>query len=198
MKRLLAGAIALVALTSSQATAQVPGVGLNLFPRIGVFQPKGNLVEIPGTTLKLGSGLAIGLSAELALPLLPDLRGNLEYVPGVKLKNNERDTSGNDNSMLALTGDLVINLSPPLSPVKPYALLGGGVKRYEFDSTINSTNKESSLTLHAGAGVGVKLGPLSLVGEASDYISWFKLDGSEDGKMQNDIFFMVGFKIGMF
>ena len=197
MKRSLIYTVVLAVLTPVAAAAQVPGFGINLFPRIGVYSP-GSEFELEGRNLKLGSGLAIGLSAELSLPILPDIRANLEFAPGVSLKSS--GTSGNDeeNSVLALTGDLVINLSPPLSPVKPYALLGGGIKRYELTSFSFSDDQHSDPTLHVGAGLGVKLGPLSLVGEASDYISWFKPDGADSGKMQNDIFLMVGFKIGMF
>jgi len=196
MRRVMVGAVLALAL-ATDVSAQIPGVNLNLFPRVGVFQPRSNLTE-EGVEAKLRGGLAIGLSAEFTLPLLPDIRANLEYVPKVGTTQNDVDDD-TENSLLALTADLVMSLAPPLSPIKPYLLVGGGVKRYEFDSSIGTSTKESDPTLHVGAGVGLKLGPLLLVGEASDYISRFEFDNTDSGKkLQNDIFFMVGFKIGMF
>src|SRR5688572_9051603 len=81
MRRVMVGAVLALAL-ATEVSAQIPGVNLNLFPRVGVFQPRSNLTE-EGVEAKLRGGLAIGLSAEFTLPLLPDIRANLEYVPKV-------------------------------------------------------------------------------------------------------------------
>lgn len=193
--------VALALLTSfaaAEASAQVPGINLNLFPRVGMYTPGSELGDLEGRTLKLGGGLAFGLSAELVLPVLPDIRANLEYASGLKLKSSGTEGEDEENTVLALTADLALNLSPPLSPVKPYLLIGGGIKRYELTSFSLRDDEHSDPTIHLGAGVGVKVGPLHLVGEASDYVSWFKGEGADSSKIQNDIFIMVGFKIGMF
>jgi len=75
-------------------------------------------------------------------------------------------------------------------PVRPYLLVGAGVKRYDLDGS------ESDFTGHVGGGVDVKFGPIGVVAEISDFISQFESAGEK--KLQNDIFARVGFRVGMF
>ena len=110
MRRVMVGAVLALAL-ATEVSAQIPGVNLNLFPRVGVFQPRSNLTE-EGVEAKLRGGLAIGLSAEFTLPLLPDIRANLEYVPKVGTTQNDVDDD-TENSLLALsTGNNSERLMP--------------------------------------------------------------------------------------
>jgi hypothetical protein len=192
---LLVAGMGLFAVT--QTAAQVPGVGVNIFPRVGVFRPSGELCECNNFDVKLRGGFAVGLSAEFGLPLLPDIRASLDYAPRIGTTVDGTDSPESDNSLLALTADLVVNLSPPLSPIKPYALLGGGFKRYDI-SSLGSTSGETDPTFHAGVGLSIGIGKFSLAAEASDYISWFNIPEASDGKLQNDIFIMAGIRIGFF
>jgi hypothetical protein len=189
--------VAVLGFVPVQVTAQIPGGGLNLFPRVGVFRPSGQLCECNNFDVKLRGAIAIGLSADIALPLLPDLRANIDYAPKVGTTVDGVESESSEESVLLITADLVLNVSPPLSPVKPYLLLGGGFKRYDL-SSLGSSLGETDPTFHAGVGLSVGIGKFSLAAEASDYISWFKIPEASDGKLQNDIFIMAGIRIGLF
>jgi hypothetical protein len=97
-------------------------------------------------------------------------------------------------------GDLMFRPLPGIIPVQPYLFAGGGVKKYKFrdftTATFGSDDNSSDPTLHAGAGVGLGIGPMSVVVEGGDYISRFKRLG--DSKLQNDLYAMVGVKLGLF
>jgi hypothetical protein len=191
---------ALLAATGS-ATGQVPGIELRLFPRVGVYKPVSTLAEFQASTAELRGSTAFGLSVELQLPLLPlNLRGNVDYVRGADGAVNDQDLDV-DNSLLMLSADLVLRLLPAVSPIQPYLMAGAGVKRYDFDdrfaTALFSFPDDRDFTAHLGVGLGLKLGPLNVAAEATDYISWFELAGGADGKLQNDLLLMVGIKFGI-
>lgn len=195
---ILAGVIALV--LAAPAAAQVPGINLSLFPRVGVYQPLGDLGDLSAqqsaSSVKLAGGPAIGLSAELSLPILPfGVRANLDYALGMGAKIDGGEADDAEHTVLALTVDAVLRLAPGISPIQPYLLGGIGTRKYDFDES--GPEDQSNAAFHLGAGLGFKLGPLSLVAEVSDYLSQFQFAGA-DKKLQNDVFIMAGFKIGMF
>ncbi|MGH7471163.1 MAG: hypothetical protein ACRENP_24710 [Longimicrobiales bacterium] len=202
MKRTIAFCAALLGGANGLASGQIPGIELTLFPRVGVYKPVGALAEFAASTAELRGATALGMSVELQLPLLPiNLRGNLEYVPGADAAINDRDLDV-DNALLLLSGDLVFRLLPAVSPIQPYLLAGAGVKKYNFDNAfataLFSFPDDRDWMAHLGAGLGLKLGPLSIAAEVSDYISWFEMLGGDGGKLQNDLFATVGLKIGLF
>ena len=183
-------------LLAGPAAAQVPGINLELVPRIGVYRPLSDLSD----DVKLGGDLAIGLAAELDLPLLPiGLRANMDYATGAPISFGDAEREG-ENTVLTLVGDVVFNLLPRISPLQPYLLAGAGVKRYEFDPGSGGAlfpEDASDFTGHLGAGLNLRLGPAGVLIEVSDYISSFD-DGSGDSKLQNDLFATAGFRIGLF
>lgn len=203
-------AIALVAFVLSLtgttgARAQVPGIDLVVIPKIGAFVPLNDLGDgtLFGETIdvKANSDLAIGLGVELDLPVSPiNLRGNVDYVPSTDISVNGT-TVGDDfeADILALVGDIVYRPLPRLVVTQPYFLAGAGIKRYDLsgdgDLPDGFADSTTDFTLHVGAGVDVGLGPIRILGEVSDYISWFELD---DSKMQNDLFVMAGVAVGLF
>ena len=68
------------------------------------------------------------------------------------------------------------------------------------DTDIDDVFPESQtdFTLHAGVGLDLGLGPIALVAELSDYISWYEAEGADESEMQNDIFLMAGIRVGIF
>jgi hypothetical protein len=203
MKTSTLALLAAVLILPGTVAAQVPGIELNFFPRIGRFKPTSELAEFSGSSAELRGSTAFGVSAELGLPLLPvNLRASLDFVPGTDAVLNDDAVFEGDNQLLIITGDLVFRLAPPLLPVQPYLLVGGGLKKYDFDNfatALVTFEDTKDLTGHLGAGISLKLGPIGVSAEVSDYVSWFKVeDGGSGSKMQNDLFTMVGVRIGMF
>lgn len=191
---------ALAVLAAAPLHAQAPAVDLNLVPKIGYFVPLSDLTTARGTfedvETKLKNSFAIGLAAELDVLLLPvDLRANLEYAMDTGIE----DVDGSDGTLLVLTGDLVFRPLP--TPfLQPYLIGGAGIKQYDLSFGTLGDEDSSDLTLHLGAGLDLKFGPLSIMAEASDYISWFEQATSSDSsskRIQNDVFVMIGFRVGL-
>lgn len=198
MKRtMMAGLLAL--LTASTASAQVPGITLNLFPRAGVFLPLGSLGEVNGEDLKMKQSFAIGISAELGLPMVPfNVRASLDHALGSGSELGDTETNAEDATITGLAADLVFRLGPSVSPLQPYLLAGVGIRKYDFDDTSPLfTDDDQDFAFHIGAGLSFGIGPLKLVGEVSDYITKFEMQ-VDDSKLRNDVFAMIGFKIGLF
>lgn len=192
LRSLLALAL-LTGLAAAPAAAQVPGISFNLAPRVGYFTPLGPMWEDAGDEVKLGSGLAVGVSAELGLLGIPfGLRANVDHVLNTSVEVGGTELT-DEATMTVITGDLVFG-GPRILPVRPYLLVGGGVKQYDLGA--EELGEESDLALHVGAGVDLKFGPLGLVAEVSDYVSWF--EAFDERKMQNDIFASIGIRVGMF
>ena len=182
-------------LFATPAFGQLPGINVHLGARAGVFTPMSALSEVGSVEAKLKSGLGIGASIELDIPLSPiNVRANLDAAMGAKLQNNGADTGG-EVDVVAITGDLVFRPIPRVF-LQPYLLAGAGIKKYSFDG-VNGAEDGSDFTGHLGAGADLKVGPLSVFGEVSDYISSFKFNESGESKLQNDVFIMAGFRIGM-
>jgi hypothetical protein len=187
---------AALAAAASPAAAQIPGFGVRLVPKAGMYRPLGDLVD----GFRIQNKIAIGLGAELKLPLIPiGVRANVDYTPASDIEDDAGNRAGTV-SLTNLVGDLMFRPLPGIIPVQPYLFAGGGVKKYKFrdftTATFGSDDNSSDPTLHAGAGVGLGIGPMSVVVEGGDYISRFKRLG--DSKLQNDLYAMVGVKLGLF
>ena len=179
----------------SLAAAQVPGVGLTLIPKAGLYQSAGDLVD--GLTTQ--DAFAYGAALELKVMLIPfAIRANVERTQATDIENAAGDRVGTV-TMTNITGDLLLRPLPSIIPVQPYLLGGGGVKQYKFrdfaTGSFGSTDDHSDPTLHVGAGVGVGIGPLGINIEAGDYISRFKFAG--ETKLQNDLYGTLGIRIGI-
>ena len=199
MKRFSIATMFLV-LVPAVASAQIPGINLNLGARAGMFSPASTLAETTFGDLKLKSGLGVGASLELDLPLSPiNVRANLDAALGAKVMLD--DVEGDEEvDVIAITGDLVFRPLPRIVVFQPYLLAGAGIKKYSFESDPafpDDDLDESDFTGHVGLGGDLKLGPIAVLAELSDYISSFKNEGTGDSKLQNDLFIMIGFRIGM-
>lgn len=197
MKKLtLFAAVLIAASAASNASAQVPGIGLRLVPKIGMYKPLGDLTDGYRTKNKV----SLGLGAELKLPIIPiGLRANLDYTPASDIE----DAAGARVGTVAITnivGDLMFKPLPGIIPVQPYLFAGGGVKKHKFHDfatgIYGAADNQSNPTLHVGGGIGVGIGLMGVVIEGGDYISQFKRAG--DSKLQNDIYATVGVKVGLF
>jgi hypothetical protein len=198
MKRLgllMAGLV----MSATQAHAQLPGINLNLGARAGIFAPLSALAETTQGELKLKSGIGIGASLELDLPLSPvNVRANVDAALGSKLELDGEELGDSEVDVVAFTGDLVYRPVPRLVTFQPYLLAGAGIKRYSFESAFGGISEsESDFTGHVGLGADLKVGPLAVLAELSDYISSFKNESTGESKLQNDVFVMLGFRIGM-
>lgn len=210
--RLLMSAV-LLAFIAPEVSAQVPGVNLQLVPKIGAYLPANDLGEARAGAqqikAEMAASLAIGLAAELDLPLSPvNLRFGFDYATGAEVSGEGISSDEElETTVLALTGDLVFRPLPRLVVVQPYLLGGAGIKVYDFDSKdvtdqdLSSVfeDDENDFALHLGAGVDIKLFRNTfLLVEVSDYISRFKFQDSGDDEIQNDIFGMAGLRVGLF
>lgn len=198
---LVPAVLALLALPSP-ARAQIAGVDLELVPKIGAFLPAGDLGEVQGESVRLGSALAIGLGLELQLPFLPfNVRANLDHVPST-MADTDAALGEVDADVLGLAADLVFRPFPLLA-ARPYIALGAGSMRYNFTADNGGQvaaalpESASNLALHLAVGAGIGLGPLELTIELGDYISRFRI-GDGERSVQNDFFGMVGFRVAMF
>jgi hypothetical protein len=176
-------------------SAQLPGLGVHLVPKVGVHRPLGDFAD----GMKMDNKVAIGLAAELHVPLIPfGLRANVDYSSAADIKNDAGARVGSA-SLTHIVGDLVFHPVPGIIPIQPYFFAGGGVKRYKFRdftaATFNSGDNRSDPTLHVGAGVELHLLAMGVLVEAGDYISRF--DNAGNSKLQNDGFGMIGIRIGL-
>jgi hypothetical protein len=190
----------LIAACIALGTVPVDAQVLKATPRIGMYLPATDLGELGGESVSMDNSLALGLSLELALPLLPfNLRGNLDYATGTSVRraSEEFDVDLADATLLALAADAVFRL-PRALVVQPYLFAGGALKQYDFKSFDPGTfSDESDLALHLGGGLDVGLSGLSLTVQLSDYVSSFELaDGRS--QLQHDLFLSLGLSLGLF
>ena len=198
MKRMMV-VLGLLVFASAPVYAQVPGINVHVAARVGLFSPLSELAETTGGDLQLGSGVGFGASIELDIPFSPvNIRANVDASMGNTLELEDDELEGAEIDVVNFTGDLVWRPMPRIVVVQPYLLLGAGVKKYSFNTEGGTFGSDrNDFTWHLGAGADMKVGPIALVAEISDYISSFKNEGTEESKLQNDVFLMVGFRIGM-
>jgi hypothetical protein len=194
-KRSILAACILVLAASSSGVAQIPGINVHLGARAGLFAPAGKIGEdISARESRIASGLAFGASVEFDIPLSPiDVRANLDAALGRPMEVSGQEVPGSDVDIIALTGDLVFRPVPRIAVFQPYLLAGAGIKRYSVEGI---SDPETDFTGHVGAGGDLRAGRLSLFGEVSDYISSFD-GGDGNDHLQNDIFIMIGVRIGL-
>src|SRR4051812_3361356 len=95
------------------ASAQLPGLGIRLIPKAGLDRPLGDIE----TGLKMKDHVAIGLAAELHVPIIPfGLRANVDYSPAADINNTSGARVGTA-SITNLVGDLVFHPIPGIIPI---------------------------------------------------------------------------------
>ena len=180
---------------------------LRLTPQVGLYASVSDLgtVDSPGGALEVGendSSLALGLTLEAAAFGPIGFRLSAVYGTDSEVPVGGMGCAGVDcdlrSTLLGLTASAVFRPIRSGSPILPYVVAGGGLKRYDFDFQSESAvgdafDDESMGTLMVGAGLEWNLGGLRGNLEVTDHIS-----GSvfEDGDSQHDFFVMVGIILG--
>lgn len=189
-------------LSASTASAQT-----RLIPRAGLYASLSDLgtVETAEGIRKVGeqeTSLALGVTVELGSARSVGLRvsglyGTKAEVPvgGIGCEGSACDLR---RTLLAISGSVVMKPFPGGSNFGPYLLVGGGMKRYDFEFESGSQLKdafgdESKASWVLGAGFEWNLGLLKGNLELVDYIGDSVL---ADGDRQHDLFLTVGLVLG--
>lgn len=198
--RFAAGLVALAAVGQpSDLHAQ-----FRLLPQLGMYAPASELPPLGEATEfgKRQSTLALGLAIELG----PSLRVGVLHGTGGDIPFDAvgcEDCTAR-STVSSLTATLVVRPLPRLAMVQPFLLLGGGVKRYDFDREdlqnegVNAALSDANdVTGHLGLGAELSLGGFRLLVELQDLVSNFDPDvEGVDASFQHDLFLTVGLPLG--
>ena len=176
---------------------RAPAQGISITPLAGAYVPGGSFHDLQNQAGELKRGGTLGLGFNLDLGLL---RGSFAYATGATI--SEDGVSGRseigDGSVLVGAADLVFRPLPRLIVLRPYLLGGVGYKKetYSFDQAGfgGLDDGDNQVVLHAGVGLDLSLGAVSLVAEISDFIG---RDNNDDWKV-HDAFGLVGLKFRLF
>lgn len=210
------------------ALAQGDGFRVEVIPRIGWSAPDRTLRLVPIsdpetdgriTNTRTTSGLALGIGAEVPLPIrMLALRADVFYMAGAELDHEwsagRRPVA--DGSFLTLAADLVVR-PVRFGALAPFAVLGGGFKYYGFDQDgmdpdflPHFSDDQTAGMVHFGAGFDVSFGRYTLTAEVGDYLSSYPSQPTEfeqdDGSRigintradQHDVLFLAGLRVHLF
>lgn len=142
---------------------------------------------------------SLGLELPIASPFSG--RATLAYGTSTDLPVQEIGCPACEarNSVLMATAALVFRPLPASLAIQPFLFGGGGVKHYDLESLDElrraPLRDQTRKTALVGAGLEVRLGPLRIVTELSDYISPILSDDDVE-TMQNDLFLTMGLMLG--
>lgn len=208
---------AAVAIAAATAWVSAPGEleaqRAELIPQIGFFSPLASLgtaEDEGGISFDLGErerGFAYGLAVQFGGIVPVGVRGSVLFGTGsdvpVTGPGCPEGECTLENNLRLLTGALIIRPFPTLVVIRPYALAGGGWKRYGFDEAeAEALGLDPALEDHThtawqiGLGTELGLGAAAVVVELNDFISGFDVaDDLGEGKTQHDIFLTVGLRL---
>jgi hypothetical protein len=216
-------AVAMAALASAESAGQVGERPLRIAPIVGWYHPTQDLVrgtESSDVALRTSASPLFGASVETTLPRTTvGLRGQLLYAPNSGITTTRFDgfqPCGSNCSravyrtdplasgtVLVGAADALIGL-PGIGPVRPYAVVGGGARRYSFNRQELGTDFSQTLSdhdarfiAHVGAGVAADIGPVELTAEAGDYFGHYTTtdrEGVPTVRMQHDVGVTLGFR----
>ena len=140
MKRMLAGmAVLALGATVSTASAQVPGLGLQIGVSGGLSLLQGNLIDQAGFTAKAKDILKNGFNVDGHLALSPALLPfGLRVSGGYEKYKPKSDVTGLDNLSVASGGVNAIFKLPGLV-VSPYLTGGVSLDHMKVTSTVDTT-----------------------------------------------------------
>ena len=211
-KRYKSGTPAFLLLAACLSTALAPepasGQGGFLIFQAGYYVPTGDL----GTLTDAGFGQAVefgkrersfaySLGLELGISGPISGRATLAYGTSadVAVERGMCAECEARNNILNATAAVVFRPLPGGIPIQPYLLGGGGVKHYDLQSLDelqrSVLNDQTRTTLLLGAGIEIRLGPIRVVTELTDYISPILADNDQE-TTQNDLFLTAGLKLG--
>jgi hypothetical protein len=189
-------AAALLALAGAPAEAQfrvVPQVGM--YAGASELPPLDGVAEFGRREASLAYGAALEFGPGLRLAVLHGTDGEIP-IDGIGCTDCARST------VTAATAALVVRPLPTLGFVRPFLLIGGGVKRYDFtredvqnEGVRAILDDRNDATGHLGLGFEFDLGPLGALVEIQDLVSNFEAPGVES-RFQHDLFLTVGLALG--
>lgn len=190
-----------------------PGPGaaqaLDVIPLVGIHAPLNDLGEVrtaTGDPLRLErpeSSLALGAAIEVGLGTGFGIRGDflLGTSADVPLEGSGCPGCDVDVSTLVLAGSAVIRPLAGIPFVRPYFLLGGGIRRFDLDvddlreaGFQDPEDEQSRAVVRLGAGIDVDLGLLEALVEVSDFIGDFEPRAGE-GELKHGAFLLVGLRL---
>jgi len=195
--------VATILVPATPAAAQV-----RLIPQVGLYAPVTELNPGLGEAREIGrkeSTLALGLALDTRSNSVLGVRlgGMYGSSSDVPIRGVGCDLCAARNSVLALTGAVVLRPLPGLPLLRPYGLVGAGAKWYNFeapegeDELQELLDTDPRLAFQLGAGVELNLGIFSLNLELSDYVSSYELGGMDgNAARQHDMVFSVGLILG--
>ena len=183
------------------------GAQLRIIPQGGLYVPVADLGTVSSTegawdVGKRESSFAYGLTLESsgagALAFrFSGIYGSDSEVPvgGIGCEGN---TCNLRSTVLGLSAGIALRVLPRGSPLRPYLVAGGGIKRYDFDFRADSPVKdalgeEAKAAAVLGLGFDWDIGVLRGIVELTDYISGPLLEG---GDRQHGFFLTVGLVLG--
>jgi hypothetical protein len=183
------------------------GAQLRIIPQGGLYVPVTDLGTVNTTegawdVGKRESSFAYGLTLESASAgaiafRVSGIYGSDSEVPvgGVGCQGSACNLR---STVLGLSGGIALRVLPQGSPLRPYLLAGGGIKRYDFDVRSDSPVKdalgeEAKASAVLGLGFDWDIGILRGIVELTDYISGALV---EDGDRQHGFFLTVGLVLG--
>ena len=183
------------------------GAQLRIIPQVGLYASVTDLgtVETVEGARNVGeqeTSLSYGLTLESASDSPLSLRVTGLYGSDSEVPVNGIGCTGTTcdlrSTLLGVSAGAVFRPLPPGSPLRPYALVGGGLKRYDFEFSSDSQLRdafgdESVATWVLGLGFDWDLGILNGNFELADYISDSVL---KDGDRQHDFFLTLGIILG--
>ena len=200
---LLAGCLS-GALAPEAATAQ----GGYLIFQAGYFVPTEELGVLKeagfGEVMEFGKrerSFAYSLGLELPVTGPFSGRATLAYGTAADLPIEEAVCLDCEaiTGVLTATAALVFRPLPGSLAFQPYLLGGGGVKHYDLESLDELARAplvdQSRKTALIGAGIEVRLGPLRIVTEISDYVSPIFAEDDIETR-QHDLFWTAGLMLG--
>jgi hypothetical protein len=191
---------------------------VRVLPMVGLYAPLSDLGEVAanggGGLIDAGrrrSTLAVGLGLELGgEESTLGVRGRVDYgtsasvpIGGVGCPDCELRST-----LLGGTVDLIFRPLPSLVVMRPFLVVGGGVKRYGFEREDleregfrEAFRSQTRPSLRAGVGTALFLGPLRPRVEASVLVSRFETapetaSGGGEDRLQSDLLVMVSLPFG--
>ena len=198
--------LAIIALLLLLAMPKRASAQLRFIPQAGLYAPVSDLGEVDtGSEIwelgKRESSLAYGLGIELGGEGVASLRLGAVYGSESEVPIDGVGCTGAActlrSTVLTGTAALIVRPIPGLAVVKPYLVLGGGLKRYDFDFQNEGFGDlfgdESEATGRLGLGLGFDLGAAGIRLEVSDYFNGAVFS---NGDTQHDFIVTLGLSIG--
>ncbi len=178
------------------ATGVPAAAQLHVTPTAGAYRPGEAPMDVGnGTRLFRGSALGMGVNLEAGF-----LRGTIAYASGATIRQDGLGATGDvgQGTLLAMTAGIAFRPLPRVLGFQPYALVGGGFKRYDyawddhrFDTLFPSDQRE--FVLQYGGGADLMVGGLGLMAEVYDMVA-----PDLDDSRRHDTFVQIGlrFRLG--